>query len=84
MKFPEQTTLQSLRSLILANAIDSEEKFNPHKFSELVDEAKIAYGLSEEDISFIYAIVSLEEQTNAATLKNTAEAQKIINKLKNK
>lgn len=84
MKLPEQTTLQDLGSLILENAKDSEGEFNLKKFFELVDESEKAYGLSEEDINFLYDIVSLEEQTNAATRKNTAEAQKIINKLKNK
>lgn len=84
MKFPEHTTLQDLRSLILDNSQDKEGKLEVDKFKKLVDEAQEIYGLSENDINFLFDIISLEEQSNAATIKNTSEAQKIINKLKNK
>ena len=81
MKFPEHTTLQDLRSLILDNSQDKEGKLEVDKFKKLVDEAQEIYGLSENDINFLFDIISLEEQSNAATIKNTSEAQKIINKL---
>lgn len=84
MKFPEHTTLQDLRSLILDNSQDKESKLEVDKFKKLVDEAQEIYGLSENDINFLFDIIKLEEQSNAATIKNTSEAQKIINKLKNK
>lgn len=84
MRFPEHTTLQDLRSLILDNSQDKEGKLEVDKFKKLVDEAQEIYGLSENDINFLFDIISLEEQSNAATIKNTSEAQKIINKLKNK
>lgn len=84
MKFPEHTTLQDLRSLILDNSQDKEGKFEVDTFNKLVDEAQEIYGLSKNDINFLFDIISLEEQSNAATIKNTSEAQKIINKLKNK
>jgi hypothetical protein len=84
MKFPEHTTLQDLRSLILDNSQDKEGKLEVDTFKKLVDEAQEIYGLSKNDIHFLFDIISLEEQSNAATIKNTSEAQKIINKLKNK
>jgi hypothetical protein len=84
MKFPEQTTLQALRSLILASSQDKDHKLDLDQFNKLADEANENYGLSEKDMAFLFDIISLEEQTNKATIKNAAEAQKIINKLKNK
>lgn len=78
MNFLEETTLGKLYET-LQKISDKEDQ------NKAIDLAKKYYNLSDRDVGYLHGRrITMDDQSNAATLANQKHAQQIIKKYKNK